>query len=201
MRSYQRDRIFQKVETLNQSYSAYIRPRVVFSSLEFNNFNVFLLSGYAIVNSNVFRCGFYPEIDTGWGPALAFVICSHEKNICFCLGWMKATTDIYLPEHNTYHDACIFGNVFFSFNIVIIMIRIPGSTTFDLDLISVAATLAPFRLWFSRHEKSLRSFSFNNHFSLRRAPRGRIQNTVQGFYSTSHLIFFLECDNKKLGFL
>ena len=81
---------------------------------------------------------------------------------------------------------------FFSFNIVIIMIRIPGGTTFDLDLISVAATLAPFRLWFSRHEKSLRSFSFNNHFSLRRAPRGRIQNTVQGFCSTSHLIFFLE---------
>ena len=74
---------------------------------------------------------------------------------------------------------------FFSFNIVIIMIRIPGGTTFDLDLISVAATLAPFRLWFSRHEKSLRSFSFNNHFSLRRAPRGRIQNTVQGFCSTS----------------
>ena len=62
-----------------------------------------------------FQCGFHCEIDTGWGSALAFVICSHEKNICFCLGWMKATTDIYLLEHNTYHDACICGNVFLFF--------------------------------------------------------------------------------------
>ena len=41
-----------------------------------------------------FQCGFHCEIDTGCGPALAFVICSHEKNICSPCR-IKATKDMH----------------------------------------------------------------------------------------------------------